>query len=63
MANLRITQMKRRHRRKLILARLRQQYTETSSADKKKRILLKLGKVSPGVTEKQFVAGDTASKA
>lgn len=56
MPNLRLTQMKRRRRRKLKLAQLRKQYEAATSSDSKAALLAKVAKVSPGVTEKMFLA-------
>lgn len=49
-------QIKTRHKRKRKLAKFRQEYSKAKTKDKKEKIWEKVSKISPQLSEKEFLA-------
>lgn len=49
-------QIKTAHKRKRKLAKLRQEYLKAKTKDKKEKILAKVGKIAPQLSEEEFLA-------
>lgn len=49
-------QIKTAHKRKRKLAKLRQQYSKAKTKEKKEKILAKVSKITPWLSEEEFLA-------